>query len=420
MLTVAIIGSGMAGPALALFLHKHSIPCVLFELRTPDSQQGGNIALAPNALRVLDHLGIYDRLRLRGYSYEELAFVNGSGLVLGKLWNGSQKVYNFPALRIHRSIVKEELIRECEKKGIDIRWGKKCTGVEEERDGSAVVGFEDGERVEAQFVVAADGIHSKIRPFLFPGTDPKFSGLMGVMGAVMAEDLKTLGEKHGLDLPCMVFGEKGSFAIMPSNFGGNELGYFATLEAEDRGREGWVKLENNQQELKEMLNEKFLPRENGFPSLVKELVEKTATETLTSWPFYSVPHLDSWSSPKKRVFVIGDAAHAIPPTGGQGAAMAFEDAETFAYVLARVLAPDFNANDLPDVVSKWEHHRHARIAKVVDFTTKNGDLRKSSPHYYEQAAKEWIIWATFKFMGPEGGAHWMYAYNAESVLGALA
>ncbi|KAK9311239.1 hypothetical protein V1524DRAFT_443146 [Lipomyces starkeyi] len=78
--------------------------------------------------------------------------------------------------------------------------------------------------------------------------------------------------------------------------------------------------------------------------------------------------------------------------------MAFEDAETLAYVLARVLASDFNANNLPDIVSNWEHHR------IVS---------KSSPHYYEQAAKEWIIWATFKFMGPEGGAHWI-------VLGALA
>ncbi|KAK9311374.1 hypothetical protein V1524DRAFT_442627 [Lipomyces starkeyi] len=90
--------------------------------------------------------------------------------------------------------------------------------------------------------------------------------------------------------------------------------------------------------------------------------------------------------------------------------MAFEDAETLAYVLARVLA----------YCLQMEHHRIDRIVKVVNFTTKNGDLRKSSPHYYEQVAKEWIIWATFKFMGPEGGAHWMYAYNAESVLGALA
>jgi hypothetical protein len=55
---------------------------------------------------------------------------------------------------------------------------------------------------------------------------------------------------------------------------------------------------------------------------------------------------------------------------------------------------------------------------VMDFTGKNGYLRKSSPHVYEQAVKEWVVWAAFKFMGPEGGAESMYTYNAKSVLGA--
>ena len=100
--------------------------------------------------------------------------------------------------------------------------------------------------------------------------------------------------------------------------------------------------------------------------------------------------------------------------------MAFEDAKTLAYVLSRVFALDFKVETLPKIFAQWQIHRNARIAKVIDFTTKNGSLRKSSPHFYEQAAKEWIVWAVFKFMGPEGGAEWMYSYNPESVLGALA
>jgi 2-polyprenyl-6-methoxyphenol hydroxylase-like FAD-dependent oxidoreductase len=100
--------------------------------------------------------------------------------------------------------------------------------------------------------------------------------------------------------------------------------------------------------------------------------------------------------------------------------MAFEDAETLAYTLAGVYKVDFQQKELGSMIAKWEKHRLARIQKVVEFTTKNGSLRKSSPHFYEQAAKEWLMWAVFKWMGPEGGANWMYSYNAESVLGALA
>lgn len=72
----------------------------------------------PNALRVMDHIGIYDRLRTCGYNYEELAFTNGAGHVLGKFLNSSQKEYNFSALRIHRTAVRQELIWEVEEQGI--------------------------------------------------------------------------------------------------------------------------------------------------------------------------------------------------------------------------------------------------------------------------------------------------------------
>ena len=141
--------------------------------------------------------------------------------------------------------------------------------------------------------------------------------------------------------------------------------------------------------------------------------------------FFSVPHLENWKSPLGRVIIVGDAAHAIPPTGGQGAAMAFEDCETLAYTLSRV--QDITMLDaladatsvIGDQLSKWQKHRQDRIERVLDFTTKNGTLRKSSPQFYEQAAKEWVIWVAFRFMGPEAGAAWLYSYNAENVLGAL-
>ena len=99
--------------------------------------------------------------------------------------------------------------------------------------------------------------------------------------------------------------------------------------------------------------------------------------------------------------------------------MALEDTETLAYTIAESLTPLTQGEDeqskLASLMSKWNAHRHARVAKVLDFTTKNGTLRKSSPHFYEQAGKEWLIWAVFKFMGSEGGAQWMYQYSAESV-----
>lgn len=97
--------------------------------------------------------------------------------------------------------------------------------------------------------------------------------------------------------------------------------------------------------------------------------------------------------------------------------MALEDAETLAYTISETLVPMPNGQpaSLALLTERWNTHRHVRVAKVIDFTTKNGTLRKSSPHFYEQAAKEWLMWAMFKWTGPEAGMRWMYEYNAESV-----
>ncbi|KAJ9419865.1 hypothetical protein QL093DRAFT_2639662 [Fusarium oxysporum] len=120
---------------------------------------------------------------------------------------------------------------------------------------------------------------------------------------------------------------------MPSSFDGKEVEYFATLEAKDRSREEWSQL------------------------------------------FFSVTTLNDLKSTAGRVIVIGDAAHAIPPTGGQGAAMAFEDAETLSYVLGRIrdiclIRPNGDHRSLVnEMLHKWQRHRQGRIVKVMDFTS---------------------------------------------------
>lgn len=58
------------------------------------------------------------------------------------------------------------------------------------------------------------------------------------------------------------------------------------------------------------------------------------THSFNIWPFHTVPKLDSWASEKGRVIISGDAAHAIPPTAGQGANQAFEDNFSLAYLFS--------------------------------------------------------------------------------------
>lgn len=268
--------------ALALSLQQRGIDSTVYESRDESYTAGGSIALAPNALRVLDHIGVYEKIRVHGYNYEDMSFTNGQGTVLGKFLNGSQKEYHYQALRIHRTIVRDALRERCRETGTKILYGKKCTAVSEE-DERVGLTFASGETVTAAFVVGADGIHSKVRGYVAPTAEaPHFSGLMGVSGIVMSSELE--GISLPFNLPAMLFGSSGSFAIIPSNYSGDELGYFATIEAKDRSRQEWDALGHSTSELNKMLTDRFLMEGSTWPAFVQALINKTPRETLTCWP----------------------------------------------------------------------------------------------------------------------------------------
>ena len=120
------------------------------------------------------------------------------------------------------------------------------------------------------------------------------------------------------------------------------------------------------------------------------------------------------------MILIGDAAHAIPPSGGQGAASAFEDAETLAYVLGELNLPGCTQRTLRQSLQRWETHRMQRIRQILDYTVRAGNIRKRSSGVM-QILKEWTIWAMFKLYAFRGGGPaWIYTYNAEDVLGIIA
>jgi len=110
-----------------------------------------------------------------------------------------------------------------------------------------------------------------------------------------------------------------------------------------------------------------------------------------------------------RVILIGDAAHAMPPTGGQGAAQALEDAVTLADTLASL--NDKEVKQL-NVVRKWESTRQERVKRILAFTSKGGDMRKSSVSTFRQILKEWTMWAYFLWLGPDAGLSWIYDYDS--------
>ena len=240
---VLILGGGFCGPVLALALKSRGIRSTIYDLRPEGDKQGGNIALAPNALRVLDIVGVFDAIRTSGYNFENVHLSNPKGQEIGKFLNGSQKFYNYPSVRIHRRDVRDLLIARLKEERLAIYHEMKFSHIVEETDNDVTVAFRDGSQATGDFVIGCDGIHSKVRMYVHPKAEAEFQGVLGMMGTVFADQLgDILGESPDTSnwpvaLPSMTFGDGGMFGTFPADFAGTEFGFMTVQRCGERTRE---------------------------------------------------------------------------------------------------------------------------------------------------------------------------------------
>lgn len=216
--------------------------------------RGVNITLAPNAVRVLQHVGVYDVVRTQGYSYQDLHMSNARSQALGTLLQGSPKHYNCPCLRVHRAIVQKALLDELKAQGIPVVFGKKLVKLQEDEE-FVELDFADGTTARASFVIGADGVHSRVRDAIMD-TQTSYSGFMGIIGmGVKRESLhKSVIQTP---LPNFVFGGRGFVAVMPSNYKGTIVDFFSTMPYPARSREEWNELASDKTKVQEILQQRF-------------------------------------------------------------------------------------------------------------------------------------------------------------------
>ncbi|KAF2093863.1 FAD/NAD(P)-binding domain-containing protein [Rhizodiscina lignyota] len=396
--SIAIVGGGLA--------KFHGISSTIYELRPPGDSRGLNIALAPNAVRVLQHIGVLHELRAMGHSFERMNVTSArTGRSIGGFLMGSELHYNYDSLRIHRALVQQVLLSHAAAEGIKIHYNKKLASANE-TESYVTLRFEDGEEVKTDFAIAADGLRSRLRDCIINAKLP-YSGAMGIL--TMHVPKASLHESiNEVQLPTFCFGTSGMIAVFPSNPSGTEIDMFSTFPFQDLTKEGWEKLEENGDAKKKIMTEKF---GNEWPPYIRQLWEERPPEKMSMHPFYEAPPFEHWSSNHGRIIIIGDAAHAFSPQAGQGAAMALEDAETLAHTIGNVR---FTTDHLK-LIRSWERHRQARLRAVKQMTDDSGKLRAPSINAYAFYIKEWIMWAVLKMKGQTMGMKWLYDYSPEDI-----
>jgi len=346
-----IIGGGIGGPAASLFLRRAGIESRIFEAYPEPSAIGGGFQIAPNGIRVLNALGLADRVRAAGVTSDSFVFRNQHGKVISQI-DVSGAGYG---VTITRAAFHQILLNEIGRQGVPIEYGKRLCSIEYE--GNLVVArFEDGTVERADILLAFDGVHSRARGLILPDcSSPRYTGFVGMGGFAEAGSVAPADPQ---DAHRLSFGVGSRF----------QFGYAMVSGAPPRW--GWWTHLPQEQELTraelqaipdDVTRDRVLVEFKGWHSPVEALVSNTAKIMRTA--IYDVPSLPRWHV--GRVMLLGDAAHAMSPAGGQGASLALEDAMLVGQFLADRSVP------VTEAFAKAESVQRLRAERTVKQAAEN-------------------------------------------------
>ncbi len=353
---VLISGGGIAGLAMALTLHQIGVPFHVFESSREMRPLGVGINLQPNAVRELIDLGITESdLNTVGLPAQEWALVGLNGREVHAEPRGRAAGYHWPQYAAHRGQFHMLLYRRLlERAGPDcITLGARVTGYRHDAGNVlADVVRADGTSIQVQgaLLLGADGIHSRIRAQMHPDQPPiNWGGAVMWRGTVRAKPLRTESSFVGLGTHRhrMVI-----YPISPVGADGTALiNWIAEVTVDNSS--GWP----DDSWFKPVAMDDFI---HHFESFRYDWLDVPAMLRSADCA-YENPMIDRDPVPTwvdGPVALMGDAAHAMYPTGSNGASQAIVDARVIG---AKLLAHGMSA----DALAAYDAQLCGPVSQVV-------------------------------------------------------
>ncbi|KIP01415.1 hypothetical protein PHLGIDRAFT_131270 [Phlebiopsis gigantea 11061_1 CR5-6] len=359
---VAVIGSGIAGPALAIFLKMRGYEPVIYERTSCPVEAGLCLGLQPNGLRVLSKIpGLVEFIG--GWPVDEYGFYSvlpeDKG-VLAELDQPRQlrQAQGVGPVGIRRSDLQLRLVQFAQNAGVKVAWGHQLETLAQRED-AVELRFANGVVASASFVVGCDGLHSNTRSCLFGEQPADFTGLTQCGGfspippRLRQRSMTMSLYGNGIHLVAVQVDE-------------DTMGW-AVTQREPEAKETWRTMDDSA--IAEMKQSLLSEWDFGGGELVKN------STNVTKYGLYDRPKLSTWH--KGRVLLIGDAAHPTSPHLGQGANQAFEDVDLLVGLLDKhnpsAGAPSTHA--LHTVFTELEAVRIPRSAELVALARAQGEIR---------------------------------------------
>jgi len=366
-LNVIIIGAGMAGLAAGIALQQAGYRVAIHERFTDVRPAGAAISLWPNGVKVLNRLGLGEKIAAIGGRMETMGYRNGfTGEVLTHfsleplVRRVGERPYPVPRTALQNMLM-DALGRE------HIHFGSTLTGIEEDAEGVTAF-FENGTSARADLIVAADGTHSILRNHVIGHpAERRYCGYVNWNGLVAAsEDIAPAGAwvTH--------VGEGKRVSTMPLADG--QLYFFFD-----------VPLEKGLPAEKGRAREELAAHFSGWAAPVQRLIATLDPTTTTRLEIHDVAPLTRLA--RGRVVLVGDSGHSTAPDLGQGGCQAMEG----AWVLANCLKS--HTLGIPDCLTRYQDLRIERVAGLITGARKRSNIThamepEKTAAWYEELKQE--------------------------------
>jgi salicylate hydroxylase len=343
---VVIVGGGIGGLFAANALIAQGIEVSVYEQAPAIGEIGAGVFLTPNSVRHLQRIGLEPAVEKWGARVgRESRYFRHDGAPIAPVQVTDTSGWN-ATFGMHRADL-VNMLAEALPPGT-VRAGHRCSGFEQDSS-AARVSFANGASAEADIVIAADGIHSELRPYVFPPSSPVFHGSVAYRGLVAHERVP----HWPTDRWQMWLGQGRHFLSFPVR-AGKLINYVGFVPTDEKMKESWSAPGDPN-----VLRQEFA----GWDPRIQRLL--TEVQVTFRWALYDREPLPVWT--RERLSLLGDAAHPMLPHLGQGANQSIEDGMALATILGRA-----DRATAPLALQAYERLRRERVAQVQRGARENG------------------------------------------------
>lgn len=390
--TAIIIGGGIAGPVTALALRRAGLSPVVYEAYPESEDAGGWLTLAVNGLDALRSLDLHGPLISAGFATRKIRFLNGAGAPLGELPIGGTLADGTVTHTLRRSDLYKVLRAQCRREGLRFEHSKRLVAAETS-DTGVLARFADGSEARGDLLIGADGINSRTRELLDPDAPkPRYTGL-GNMGGFTPAGVLALPPGDCT----MIFGKRCFFGMAAHPSG--EIWWFANPH-----RKAPISRAELAATSSDVWREHIAALFDGDVGPAARIVRATAGPVIAANQ-YDMPRVPVWR--RGAMVIVGDAAHAVGPSSGQGASMAIEDAVVLAGCLRDAATTEAG-------LAAYEARRRERVERVVAHGARMGSTKTVGP--VGRVFRDLMLPTMLRYLGKHHGPEslsWLYAHHID-------